>query len=126
MNFLLLINYHDFLYKNVQIHRQSHTFRVLNMPYNHRLGAAATTLREKLNRVNRLNGMNLLGDCPVTKGQESNAFRVISDHASATITEYGQFSPEGAAAFLNLLIVAEAWLEFVKARDNANNECAHA
>jgi len=31
LNFLLLINYHDFLYKNAQIPKQSHTFRVLNM-----------------------------------------------------------------------------------------------
>ena len=125
MNFLLLINYHDFLYKNAQIPKQSHTFRVLNMAHNN-LRAAATTLRKKLNCVNRLKGMNLLGGCPVIKGQESSAFRVISDHVSATITEYGQFSPEGVAVVLNLLIVAEAWLAFVKARDDANNECAHA
>ena len=82
--------------------------------------AVATTLRKKLN------GMNLLGGYPVTEGQESSAFRVISDHVSATITEYGQFSPEGVAAILDLLIVAEAWLAFVKARDDVNNECARA
>ena len=83
------------------------------MAYAHNplLAATASVLREKLD------GMNLLD--PVAEGEESSAFKAISDHVFATITEYGHSSPERSAALLSLLA---AWLAFTKARgDDAND-----
>jgi len=90
------------------------------MSYSHNptLKAKAEKLRDKLKQCPVFDGH------PINEGQESSAYKKVSDWTIQIYRQYGCLSLKGLDAFNDIMAVTPIWMDFVDARDRDSADMA--